>query len=527
MKKKTTFIALCCITLITFIAISWLLSIYGFNPTDEGTVLSLSRRLLMGEIPHKDFISIRPVGSGILHIPELFLGNNYVFFISRLVVCFQFGVIVLMAILLIEKASDFKTSVLNKCLIFLTGFLLTINSFPMMAWTTIDALFCVMLGTWLSIHENQYLKQFGYGITAYAVLCKQNFLLVPFVLVILNRDYKNVGVWLFTLLPMLVYGELVYFSKSWKDALMQLSARTEIFETGVKSYYKQPLLWIGLGIGQLVFLIFNKEKIAWLKTIFVLMMPATLLIALSFRDSYKAVFYFEFGIALSLFLLKAFQRRSLAEYLFYTLVIAWCTSISLGYNSPALAAGLLWIAMLGDMVIDKKWINIFISLNFILVFAASFRLRTHFIYRDNDAMKLKSAIKVDGFAGIKTNANTAAAMNELNTICKKINRENYCVITDYAAFWATHSFDNPLPLDWTIDEEISSKLLYKRCWQSITNNPKIKFVIAQKYETEFLKDSLVAINSKVLHKTLIDSVQQHYIKKWEGKYFSVFTKPML
>ena len=512
---------------ITISLIGWLLATFGFNPTDEGVVLSLSRRLLMGEIPHRDFISIRPVGSGILHIPELFFGNHYVFFISRLIVCFQFVVIALMAILLIEKASNFKTSISNKCLILLAAFLLSINSFPLMAWTTIDALFCVMIGTWLSTFENQYLKQFGYGIASYAILCKQNFLFIPFVLILLNRDYKNIGVWLFSILPILVYVELVYFSKSWNDAVMQLGVRTEIFETGLKAYYKQPFLWIGLGIGQLVFLLAKNEKLAWIKSAFSLILPATLLAALAFRNSYKAVFYFEFGIAAALFLVQSFQRKGIAEYLLFTLIIAWSTSISLGYNSPALAAGLLWIVLLGEIIIEKKWLTILLAFNLILVFVASFRLRTHFIYRDNDAMKLKSEIKLEGFAGIKTNANTASAMNELNTICTKIKHDNYCVITDYAAFWSTHSFNNPLPLDWTIYDEMPSKSLFNRCWKTIANNNKIKYVIAQKYETEFLKDSLVIVDAKDLNRTLIDSVRLHYIKKWEGKYFSVFTKPML
>src|SRR3989339_1658329 len=39
----------------------------GFNPSDDGVILAQSYRLINGEIPHKDFISIRPVFSGILH----------------------------------------------------------------------------------------------------------------------------------------------------------------------------------------------------------------------------------------------------------------------------------------------------------------------------------------------------------------------------------------------------------------------------------------------------------------------------
>jgi hypothetical protein len=199
----------------------------------------------------------------------------------------------------------------------------------------------------------------------------------------------------------------------------------------------------------------------------------------------------------------------------------------LGYNSPALAAGVLWIGMLGDVELDKKWLNVFVAISFVGVIASIFYLRTHFIYRENSAFKLKSKITIDGFANIKTNATTASAMNELNLICNKINKPNYCVITDYAAFWATHPYNNPLPLDWTINDEMPSKLLLKNCWNKIWLDKQIKFVVVQKYETWLMQDSLVKISSRYTTRTLLDSVQLHCIKKWEGNYFSVFTKPML
>src|SRR6185436_6835443 len=65
----------------------------GFNPTDDGFILAYSRRLLDGQIPHRDFISIRPVGSALLHAPELLFGGTHTFWISRLAVWFEFALI--------------------------------------------------------------------------------------------------------------------------------------------------------------------------------------------------------------------------------------------------------------------------------------------------------------------------------------------------------------------------------------------------------------------------------------------------
>src|SRR5918912_610006 len=63
-----------------------LFSSLGFNPTDDGFILAYSRRLLDGQVPHRDFISIRPVGSSYLHLIEVVIGGDYTLWISRLFV---------------------------------------------------------------------------------------------------------------------------------------------------------------------------------------------------------------------------------------------------------------------------------------------------------------------------------------------------------------------------------------------------------------------------------------------------------
>src|ERR1017187_3112500 len=70
----------------------WQFSWMGFTPTDEGYVLMYSRRLLAGQVPHRDFISEKPVLSPILHVPEVALGGDYTFLSSRFVVWFEFAV---------------------------------------------------------------------------------------------------------------------------------------------------------------------------------------------------------------------------------------------------------------------------------------------------------------------------------------------------------------------------------------------------------------------------------------------------
>jgi hypothetical protein len=531
LKEKVTYhfseIFIIAVAVLLVAAISYFISTLGYNPTDDGVVLSLARRLYSWQAPHKDFISIRPTGSGLLHLPELLLGGNYIFFVSRLVVCAQFACIALFSILLIQKASSFTASNFVKSIIFIIAFYLCMHTFALIAWTTIDGIFCIITGTYLSTFENKYVKQFGYGIAGFAVLCKQNFILLPFLLIILNRDYKNIGVWLFTILPMLVYGEMVFFSGSIKSALEQFSARTELYQVGIKAYALNPYLWIGFAFTQIVLWASKSEKFIVLKQLFFLLLPVALLGFLCFRNSYRATFFLEFGVLASLIVIKIIQRSNEKWFLIFVLILAWSSSISLGNNSPGLASGIMWIALLSEIDFSKKWLSYVLCLSFICSSIAFIYLRTNFIYRDKNAKELSYRLnKVYGFGAIKTNKNTAAAMNELNGICIRLKNNNYCVVADYAGFWAAHPNQNPINLDWVIRDEMPSELLHKKCWHSIVANKKIRYIITQKYYSEYLADSLVAIKSNDKQYDLIDSVQNHYIKKWEGKYFNVFTKPM-
>ena len=70
-----------------------LFSQLGFNPTDDGFILAGSRRILDGQVPHRDFISIRTAGSHFIHAPFVLFGGDYVFWISRYFVWFQFACI--------------------------------------------------------------------------------------------------------------------------------------------------------------------------------------------------------------------------------------------------------------------------------------------------------------------------------------------------------------------------------------------------------------------------------------------------
>ena len=60
---------------LTHLLFSW----RGFALVDYGFTLAYSRRILEGQVPHHDFIIIRPFVSLLIHTPFVLLGGDYIY----------------------------------------------------------------------------------------------------------------------------------------------------------------------------------------------------------------------------------------------------------------------------------------------------------------------------------------------------------------------------------------------------------------------------------------------------------------
>ena len=62
------------------IGFSWI----GFNPTDDGWLQAVARRIADGQLPHRDFIFVRPALSAVFQVPLVWWGGDFVIWLSRL-----------------------------------------------------------------------------------------------------------------------------------------------------------------------------------------------------------------------------------------------------------------------------------------------------------------------------------------------------------------------------------------------------------------------------------------------------------
>jgi len=469
----------------------------GFNPSDDGVVLAQSYRLLNGEIPHKDFISIRPAGSGYLHILHFFFPIALMQS-ARWFVIIQYFLIALLFTsiikVLIEDDLKVKMTVAQFVILLILAYTLSVLDYNLFLWTTIDAIMFSVLAFLLLISKPKppLLNQiFALIFISYAALCRQTFLLPAAVLFLAVFIYnikqhsfiKGIFVVIIGFAPIGFYLIMLVLSCGFQDFLSQMTGRTELLQTGFVQYVKYLLKSYGLILHLLVFGLFIGNTIdrtanSRLKVFLrnnsyflarLIMLYMFVLIFYHFLDGKQNIYLlpFElFWLCIDIFLLSWISIK-ISQRTFYTalfvLFIAWTSSISLGDNSPIFASGLLAVMVLYlSMLIsrvqylkqqEESKIRLVFGIVLVLcVFVAGFIGQRKWNYRDLSAKDLDYQLSSvhSNFGNIKTNSTTGNYYQELKTIFDSLpnSKNRTFVLPNNAIFYPIFKTKNSLPLDW-------------------------------------------------------------------------------
>lgn len=247
--NRTTWRTGLAFTLVAGTVAHLLFSWIGFNPTDEGFILAASRRLLDGQVPHRDFISIRPAGPYLTFLPVVWLGGDYAIWLSRWVAWLQFAaaswwwVAALLALLPVALGPGARIALAWTVMAF------SVHNFPIMAWHTLDALMFTGLGLALVTRRDGGAWLAGYAALGAAGLSRQNFaLLVPGVLVLLG-DWKRPACWLAAVFPVAAAAVVLGLLGALPDAVLQLGSKQNLLGVGFFRYLAADYLPWGLVIG--------------------------------------------------------------------------------------------------------------------------------------------------------------------------------------------------------------------------------------------------------------------------------------
>lgn len=467
----------------------------GFNPSDDGVVIAQSYRIFNGEIPHKDFISIRPVGSGLLHIIHLILPLPLMHSMRFFIIIQSLIIAMLMAIVIKEIYNDeFKADIpLPSILgVLLLGFILTLLDYNMFPWTTIDAIFWSMMAFALlmSKHNHRlFINILALLFVSMAALSRQTFVLIAAVLFLHvflinlrnNKIFRAFVLMIIGSLPISGYLFFLYYHQALTDFFSQMTGRTELIETGFIQYGKyllhSPSIALHIAVGllfvassvwrksnnKLQSLIKNKAYIFSI----IILVYAYFSISYHFLDNVQDIYRmpFEmFWLLIDMILLSWISIKLMSKTYYvsvFVLILAWTSSVSLGDNSPVFASGILasMILYLGisiiklniktDIVLPVKIIGIAMIL---ILTVFSFYGQKKWNYRDLPARQLQYKLldANPNFGKTLTNNTTGAYYKELSELYYSLPnaKDHIMVLPNNAMFYPMFNTLNLLPLDW-------------------------------------------------------------------------------
>ncbi len=506
-----------------------LFSPLGFSPTDDGFTLAYSRRLLDGQVPHRDFIIIRPAFSPFLHMPEVLLGGETTYLLSRLIVCFQFAMIVwLWTVMGVRRSGAVFPGVITACLM-LIGFMLSAHTFPLMAWHTIDGLMFVSAGLAMRFLLPRRYHPFAYLLIGTSAICKQSFLLTAPLLILALSDWRNIRCWVAAALPGLLYVAYLWLNRALEAGVQQLSSQTGLIQTGLGSYLTvEMFLGILLGAGVTYQAAYRQIPFRLTTGLF------TILLLIGAASLISTLFSFMlFGFLLGFALVQHLRQQS-SPYVplaLSALILAWSASLSLGYNTPVLMSGplvLVFLVYVGTQ--SQLWMRprllVGVSVALVVMVGVTFMsARLHSIYREQPASHLTYDLAgiVPGMAGIRTNANTFTWLADLHQAVEMASASSprYAIIPDLAGWWAKSPQPNPLPIDWVLDVELNSQALVARVIDSLDSQRGNLVIIVEKHDVNSLAEGFFVLEASVEH-AVVRYVRETFMPTATTRFFTLY-----
>ena len=543
-----------------------LYSSLGLNPTDDGFILAGSRRILDGQIPHLDFISIRPAGSHILHVPFVFLGGDYTIWISRYFVLLQYASIAWAWTIIISNSFKNFFNITYKLAFALIAFYFSVHAFPIMAWHSVDSLFFASIGIMMCHKQSNSIKMIGYFLIGMTALFRQNFfLLIPITLIIF-KDWRVKRYWYIACLPLAFYIGYMALNGALSDFILQLSTYTfgSSVRRGILAYFFDRGLPWGILMGYFAIqIIYGKFSFwstsnytIWYRKFGILMLfsiPFISIVLLYFKGWFYAtipsfaIFGGVLGATIGLISIEK-EITKLTRCGILILTVAWSVSISIGYNTPALATGPLVLFLIAcgisasysqrdikstskslhlqssfSHLNSQNYITILLVLLLLITTIAFNNARINHIYREATAPQLIYDLGevLPGAKMIKTNQNTYDFFKDLNVAEDYANRagKEYVIIPDVPVNWIKSSQSNPLSVDWPQNLELGNKNMVDRAKGDLEKNRGRIIIIIQKYEAYSLALGFTPLSEGY---AIVQYARSNFSKVGETQLFELY-----
>ena len=511
----------------------------GYNPSDDGVILAQSYRVLLGQVPHLDFISIRPVGSAILHSVH-FISPFPLEISARWLVLLQYLSYSMVWVWVLVRFTSIRKyrGLVFYIILGIWAFLLNQNHYNLFPWTTIDALFWIMLVLSFYLPEpysifrkNGFLKVFlSVFFASMAALSRQTFLLPALVLyggfiyhgIRSGKVKVLVPAMVLGLLPYAVYFVILSANNAVPLFIDQMTGRTELYDTGIRKFYLEfwetPVVWIYLGIF-LFLIIYRLTQPGNTGAVFrIAILPVgRIVFAVLFLASGITVFFrpsIIFGLSFFQFWLLALlwvfeevcskvkpQQRN---WFFWILFVSWISAISLGDNAPVFAFGLLNVTGIGYVILKFSergfsfrkltHLQVFGGIILVATIILSLRAQKEVNYRDLPSSGQENALGVlfPEFGRVRTNPNTFDYFREIDRLYRELGfpKGRFVVLPNSAIVYPVIGTPNPMPVDWMqAPEFVGSEELVKEMVGRAVKEQEVYFLI-DKYNSKLFADTI-------------------------------------
>ena len=467
---------------VLIVAFWWFRALYGFNPSDDGFILSQSWRIIHGEIPHVDFTSPRPLGSAYLHAPFALLPFAMLA-LSRLFVVFQFFWIAKMTVSLVRANGKEQKSWLQFVAISCV-FVLNIGTWPIMAWHTVDGIFLGMTALAFSKRNIERSRQdltvwiLPFLCAGYAPLVKQNFLIVPMIVfsIVVFFGKRKVIAWT----PLMGFPVLVYlviaantpggileqlYSGSKKELISPFEVVIEIL--GKNRFWNS---YSQIVIALLIASVFVKRFPKATKWLALTIIFCAFIEARSQDFSMFGTWPYYFALVL-LALTLMFCRDLFSFCLSMSvLVIGYFASLSFGVTNPGLIGGtFLFLALHHvmnsgpDVAPNTKYIfsiqqKLIAIGTLALIFVSTTIARDRTTYLGPSRELLNASVEYPQFKFVKMSAASAAYVDSVGRCLAKYPADMVAVLPDGPGLYPFFGLQNPFDSDWWYGaERVSDK----------------------------------------------------------------------
>lgn len=527
------------ISIISHLLFSWI----GFNPTDDGFILSLSRRIIDGQFPHRDFIFIRPALSPLIHMPFVYFGGEYTFWISRFFVWFELASIsCIWTVIILYRFFSMEFNFWRYLFFAAVCFVFSTYTTFILAYTTYDALLLYSLGLLICFRDLKYSRFAGYFIIGLAYLCRQNFILFVPVTLWMFSDLKRIKYWIIAILPGLIYLSIMIFTGTLNDFTMQVLSLSGRFHGGFKVYVSNWGFWVSVIFGFTSLLAVgrkknktNGNKVSLLQWIIYLFLPVLLLLLLN-KEIYPLFISFcIFGLVsgITLYFIFKKQERFFRPGIFL-LLTGWVLSISIGMSYPALMVGeyVLFIIVIVLNLFDE---NTFSERSFrlrfntssvillVLILIGFANARLTYTYRDKPSGELNYKVDelIKGTKNIQTNANTHLFLKDLRKAVSLTSGRTYCILPDLSAYWVKSSVENPLPISWANKTELNNRVFNSIVKDKIKNEKDLIFIMQKVFANSIQNDSS-GVRLGDSYSPIIPFIKDNFRKFSETQYFELY-----